>query len=41
LYRRAARGQVIFLKSGATTLVDLQLLRAAVAALPRAVIKGA
>ena len=41
LYRRAARGEINFLKSGASTLVDLQSLRAAVASLPRAVIKGA
>jgi hypothetical protein len=41
LYRRAARGEVIFLKSGSTTLVDLVSLKAAVAALPRAVIRAA
>jgi hypothetical protein len=41
LYRRAARGEVIFLKSGNTTLVDVPSLQAAVASLPRAVIKGA
>jgi hypothetical protein len=40
LYRRAARGEVIFLKCGASTLVDLESLRAAVASLPRAQIKG-
>ena len=40
LYRRAARGEIIFLKCGATTLVDLASLRAAVASLPRASIKG-
>ena len=41
LYRRAARGEIIFLKCGTTTLVDLESLRAAVASLPRASIKGA
>jgi hypothetical protein len=41
LYRRAARGEVIFLKSGSTTLVDLGSLKAAVAALPRAIIRAA
>ncbi len=40
LYRRAARGEIIFLKSGATTLVDIVSLRAAVASLPRATIKS-
>jgi hypothetical protein len=40
LYRRAARGEIIFLKCGASTLVDLKSLRAAVAHLPRANIKG-
>ena len=40
LYRRAARGEVIFLKSGATTLVDTASLRAAIASLPRAVIRA-
>jgi hypothetical protein len=39
LYRRAARGEIIFLKAGASTLVDLGSLRTAVASLPRAVIK--
>jgi hypothetical protein len=41
LYRRAARGEIIFLKCGGSTLVDLESLGAAVATLPRAVIKGA
>jgi hypothetical protein len=41
LYRRAARGQIIFLKCGSSTLVDLKSLRAAVASLPRARIKSA
>ena len=41
LYRRAARGEIIFLKCGASTLVDLESLRAAVASLPRAQIKSA
>jgi hypothetical protein len=40
LYRRAARGEIIFLKCGASTLVDLESLRAAVASLPQASIKG-
>ncbi len=40
LYRRAGRGEIVFLKSGASTLVDLASLRAAVASLPRAIIKG-
>jgi hypothetical protein len=39
LYRRAARDEVIFLKCGASTLVDLKSLRALVASLPRAKIK--
>jgi hypothetical protein len=39
LYRRAARGEIVFLKAGASTLVDLESLRTAVASLPRAVIK--
>ena len=41
LYRRAARGEIVFLKCGASTLVDVGSLRAAVASLPRAVIRGA
>jgi hypothetical protein len=41
LYRRAARGEIIFLKCGSTTLVDVPSLRAAVGALPRAVIRTA
>jgi hypothetical protein len=40
LYRMAARGQVVFLKAGSSTLVTLESLRAAVASLPRATIKG-
>jgi hypothetical protein len=40
LYRRAARGEIIFLKCGATTLVDMESLRNAVASLPRASIRG-
>jgi hypothetical protein len=39
LYRRAARGEVIFLKAGARVLVDLHSLRAAVEALPKANLK--
>jgi hypothetical protein len=38
LYRRAARGQVVFLKCGTSTLVDVPSLRATLATLPRAVI---
>jgi len=41
LYRRAGRREIIFLKCGSSTLVDLESLRAAVASLPRAAIKGA
>jgi hypothetical protein len=40
LYRRAGRGEIVFLKCGATTLVDLASLRAAVMSLPRAVIRS-
>jgi hypothetical protein len=40
LYRRAARGEIVFLKCGASTLVDVASLRAAVASLPRAVIRS-
>jgi hypothetical protein len=40
LYRRAARGEIVFLKCGASTLVDVASLRATVASLPRAVIRG-
>jgi hypothetical protein len=39
LYRRAARGEIVFLKCGASTLVDMASLQAAVASLPRAVIR--
>jgi hypothetical protein len=35
-----ARGEVIFLKCGASTLVDLKSLRALVASLPQAKIKA-
>jgi excisionase family DNA binding protein len=41
LYRKAAAGEIIFLKCNNSTLVDFESLRAAVASLPRAVIKGA
>jgi hypothetical protein len=41
LYRWAARGELVFLKSVSTTLVTLGSLRAVVASLPRAMIKGA
>jgi hypothetical protein len=36
LYRRAARGEIIFVKSGNRVLVDFTSLKAACAALPRA-----
>jgi hypothetical protein len=39
LYLKAAAGEVIFLKNKSRILVDYQSLKAAVAALPRAVIK--
>jgi hypothetical protein len=41
LYRRAARGEIVFLKSGTTTLVDFVSLRAAVMSLPKAPIRVA
>jgi hypothetical protein len=41
LYRMAAAGQILLLKHGASTLVDVASLRAAVASLPRARIKSA
>ena len=40
IYRRAGRGEITLLKSGATTLVDAASLHAAVAALPRATVRG-
>jgi hypothetical protein len=39
LYRRAGRGEIVFLKCGTTTLVTMESLRATVASLPRAVIR--
>jgi hypothetical protein len=36
LYRRAARGEIIFLKSGSSVLVDFESLRNAVCRLPKA-----
>jgi hypothetical protein len=39
LYRRASRGQIIFLKCGNRVLVDFASLKAAIADLPRANIK--
>jgi hypothetical protein len=39
LYRRASRGEIVLLKCGASTLVDMNTLRAVVAALPRAAIR--
>ena len=41
LYRRAAAGEIVFLKAGRSTLVTMESLRAAIAALPRAAIRGA
>jgi hypothetical protein len=41
LYRRAGRGEIIMLKCGKSTLVDMASLRAAVSALPRAPIRAA
>ena len=39
IYRRAGRGEVILLKSGRSTLVDMASLREAVASLPHASIR--
>ncbi len=39
LYRRAARGEIVFLKNGRTTLVEFQSLKATVASLPAARLK--
>jgi hypothetical protein len=39
LYRLATSGSVVFLKHGGRTLVDYASLRAAIARLPRAVIR--
>ena len=36
LYRRASRGEIVFLKAGARILVDMKSLRAVLAGLPRA-----
>jgi hypothetical protein len=41
LYRRAARGEIVFLKCGARILVEYQSLKGAVAALPVADIRVA
>jgi hypothetical protein len=41
IYRRAGRGEIILLKCGKSTLVDFRSLRATMASLPRAVIRGA
>ena len=41
IYRRAGRGQIILLKCGKSTLVEYHSLRATIASLPRAVIRGA
>ena len=40
LYRRAGRGEVVIVKAGRSSLVLFRPLRAAIEALPRAVIKG-
>jgi len=40
IYRRASRGEIVFLKCGTRTLVEMASLRAAVAALPRAAIRA-
>jgi hypothetical protein len=39
LYRRAARGEITFLKAGVRVLVDYQSLKAVVSALPIATIR--
>jgi hypothetical protein len=39
LYRRATRGEIVFLKAGKAVLVDYRSLKAAVAALPKATIR--
>jgi hypothetical protein len=41
IYRRAGRGEIVLLKCGKSTLVDMPSLRAAVSSLPRAVIRPA
>ena len=41
IYRRAGRGEIILLKCGKSTLVDMASLRATLAALPRASIRPA
>ncbi len=40
IYRRASRGEIVLLKCGRTTLVDVTSLREAIASLPRAVIRA-
>ena len=39
IYRRAGRGEIVLLKCGKSTLVDMASLRAAVTSLPRAAIR--
>jgi len=39
IYRRAGRGEIILLKCGKSTLVDMASLRSAVSTLPRAAIR--
>jgi hypothetical protein len=39
IYRRAGRGEIILLKCGKSTLVEMTSLRATLAALPRASIR--
>jgi hypothetical protein len=41
LYRRATRGEIVFLKAGKAVLVDYPSLKAAVAALPKETVKVA
>jgi len=40
IYRRAARGEIVLLKCGRSTLAEVASLRAAVASLPRAQIRA-
>jgi hypothetical protein len=39
IYRRAGRGEIVLLKCGKSTLVDVPSLRTAVNSLPRAIIR--
>ena len=40
IYRRASRGDIVLLKCGSRTLVEMASLRAAVASLPRATVRA-